>query len=352
MNERGFIMPTAIWLTFLLTVMGSAAIVSTRINLKISSNYKNHTKAFYIAEAATQYAKKTLAFTDSNPITWSSSSFLGAQSTNITITPDSVNPDLTVISATSDINRSISIVELKLEHFMPLLSGVLGGVTSSGPVAVNGTLNIDGRDHDLSCNPIPGTGIQGIYTNATFSQGGSAEVGGHDSGTDYPPVNPGDSTIITSGGTEAVDTPDAVIGIVEGTLKSIAQSGIDGSQYVTDPSTLTLPLQGVTYVELPSGDTWTSQNMLTGGSGVLIVHNSDTNAILENTNGGTFTGLVITDDLVHLHNDIIGALVTLTSNPSAGNVLGNGTGSVCYSTMALNNLTFLKQIREIAWKEI
>ncbi len=351
-NEKGFLLVVAIHIIGLLAFMGTAAMIMTRLDLKMTSNYKNHAKSHYVSDAATQYAKKALAFTDPNPITWSSTSFLGADFITITVTPDSIDPDIATIAATTELNGSLTSVELKVLQFFPPIPGVLGGITSNGPIEVNGSLIIDGRDHDTNCTVLPGAGVPGVYTNATIDQGGSADIGGYAGGIDYVPSDPGDPAIITEGGTEAVDTPDAAIGIPEGTLKSLAQRGIGGSQYITNPANLVLPLQGVTYVELPSGDTWMSQNDLTNGSGVLVVHNSDTNAILENTNGGTFTGLVITDDIIHLHNQIIGALITLTSTPSAGNVLGNGTGSVCYSSAAINGLGFLTQIQELSWREL
>jgi len=351
-NEKGIILAIVLQFIAILALMGSAAVVLTRTDLKITSNYKNRTKSFYVADAATQYAKAALAFTDPNPITWSSASFLGAESVTITVTPDSGDPNIATISATSILHGSNVTVDLGVLQTEPTMAGVVGGITSNGPIAVNGTLDIDGRDHDLNCNVIPGGGVPGIYTNSTFEQGGNGEVGGFANGVEYPLSNPGDPAIITTNGTEAVATPDAAVGFSEGVLKHLAQAGIGGGQYVTDPSNLTLPLQGVTYVELPSGTTWQSSNMLTAGTGVLVVHNSDINAILENTNGGTFTGLIIADDIVHLHNEIIGAIVTLTPNPSSGNVLGNGTGSVCYSSIALGGLNFITEISETAWREV
>jgi hypothetical protein len=67
----------------------------------------------------------------------------------------------------------------------------------------------------------------------------------------------------------------------------------------------------------------------------LIVHNGAKNAIMKNLNSGTFTGLMIVDDPVHIHTQIIGALVGLTRTPSEGNCIGNGSGSVIYSREAI-----------------
>ncbi len=354
-NERGIILIVAIHLLAIILFIGAAAVTLTRIDLKVSANHKNHTKSFWIAEAAIQYVRNIFVSStldDGNVFTWDSSNLLYPNSTGLVIiTPDGTDPDVAVIKSTATYRNSTSVIEIGIKRTKPTFTGILGGVTANGPIAVNGGLEVDGREHDLACNLIAGTGVPGVYTNSTFSQGGSSEIGGYDSGIDYPLSNPGDPAIITENGTGAYDTPDEALGINEGTLKYLAQSGIEGSQYVTDPDNLTLPLRGITYVELPSGGVWQSANMLTNGSGVLVVHNSDINAILENTNGGTFTGLVITDDIIHLHNQIIGALITLTSNPSTGNVLGNGTGSVCYSSQAFNGIGFLEQIEPTFWKE-
>ena len=113
----------------------------------------------------------------------------------------------------------------------------------------------------------------------------------------------------------------------------MAQSGANGSQYVTDPSNLTFPLSGVTYVELASGSTW--QSIALGAStGVLVVHNSSVNAKIKNLNSGTFTGLIIADDIEKIHTTVIGAVVSLTASPT-GNCVGNGNGEILYSSAVL-----------------
>lgn len=50
-DEKGVILSVALLVLAVMTLMGSAAIVSTRTGLKIASNWKTHTKAFYVAEA-------------------------------------------------------------------------------------------------------------------------------------------------------------------------------------------------------------------------------------------------------------------------------------------------------------
>jgi hypothetical protein len=60
-------------------------------------------------------------------------------------------------------------------------------------------------------------------------------------------------------------------------------------------------------------------------------------AKIKNLNWGTFKGLLIVDDIIHIHADILGAVVGLTPNPSEGNCVGNGNGTVKYSRELVAN---------------
>ena len=73
------------------------------------------------------------------------------------------------------------------------------------------------------------------------------------------------------------------------------------------------------------------------GKGILIVHNSDINALVENTQNHEFAGLLIVDDIVRIHNTILGAIFVLTPSPSQGDVIGNGNGFVLFSEEAVVN---------------
>ncbi|MFB3040899.1 MAG: hypothetical protein ACE1ZS_03705, partial [Candidatus Poribacteria bacterium] len=136
------------------------------------------------------------------------------------------------------------------------------------------------------------------------------------------------------------NTPDQLVGYSEGDLKIIAQYGTSGSQHVYDPADLTFPLSGVTYVELPSGVPWNAIDF-GNSSGILVVHNDNVppDAVIKNLNTGTFSGLIIADDMIHVHTTILGAVVTLTPAPSAGNCIGNGSGDVLYSSEAIQTIT-------------
>jgi hypothetical protein len=225
-------------------------------------------------------------------------------------------------------------------------------LTTRNAQAINGNITLDGRDHN-PVSPytfIQQSGVLGVSTTAaTFSCGGSGAIGGtHGNGVDVTPSN--DPTVYGSvvqtnynwGSSGYPTTPDSVMGgsskgYPEGSLKSTAQNQYNGSQYVTDPSQLTFPLRGVTYVELPTGQTWQPVNFGPNSEGILVVHNQQCNATVENLNSGTFTGIIIGDDIVHIHTNIVGVIFTLTPNPSSGNVAGNGNAYLRYSRQAVQN---------------
>ena len=213
--------------------------------------------------------------------------------------------------------------------------GVHGAITAKSAVSTLGNIQIDGRNHDINGNLIANQGTKGISTQQTYSQGGSSGAGGTSAGgTDYAPSKPANASVIEQNATYSFpSTPDDVFGYAAGTLKALAQSGANGGQYVTNPASLTFPLSGVTYVELASGSTWQSVDF-GSSTGVLVVHNSSTNAVIKNLNSGTFKGLLIADDIDKIHTTIIGAVISLTASPS-GNCIGNGSGSVLYSSAAL-----------------
>ena len=243
---------------------------------------------------------------------------------------------LTTTATIGNMSETVTVIANISEAVFP--PGVKGSVTANATVTTTGNMTMDGRDHDEDGDLIPGQGTLGVSTVGALDRGGNSKVGGTDGGVDYAPSKPPDPSVYEEGATLGPTTPDSVMGgpdngYSEGTLKAIAQAGTGGSQYVTNPSLLSFPLQGVTYVELPDGDTWNPIHF-GASSGILVVHNSAGNAKMKNLNSGTFKGLIIADDLEHVHCTVIGAVVTLTSTPS-GNCIGNGNGSILYSSAAI-----------------
>ncbi len=280
----------------------------------------------------------------STPVTISLFGFTATYSSQMVyIDPDSII-QVSITSTNGQITRTSTIYFYKnaIEGVVP--STVKASVTSRANLATLGSMIIDGNDHTTNGDLIsPSSGTYGLWTTGTVNQSGGSTIGGFSNGVSTAPRT--NNTVNIMAGqpvTTAPSTPDlamggASAGYSEGKLKEIALSGVGGSQYVVNPGMLNYPLSGVTYVELAYGDAWTSSNI--SGSGVLIVHNAWTNARMINLNSGTFKGMMIIDDLVHLHTDIIGGVIVLTNAPSEGNCIGNGNGTILYSSSAIKSAT-------------
>jgi hypothetical protein len=274
---------------------------------------------------------------------------LGDGSVNASVIDRTVDPSLPVgtvrVSATGTVNGRAATVQLLVQITGATWpSAVDAGITAQCNIQTNGNMLVDGRDHDWNGNVISNNGMKALSTTSTFSRKGNSMVAGTAAGADVAPTKCGYGSIVAENKVWPDGypfTPDRVMGgasngFSEGTLKSIAQSGVNGSQYATNPSTLTYPLRGVTYVELPSGSTWLPVDFGADSRGVLVVHNTATNAVMKNLNSGTFRGLIIADDMIHIHSQIIGAVFLLTTGPSAGNCIGNGNGSLLFCRDAVS----------------
>lgn len=241
---------------------------------------------------------------------------------------------------------------------------IKGLLTLNANSAINGNIVLDGRDHDMHGNVIATSGIPAVWTtkDTLSTESDAARVGGTNGGVDYPPTNPANPASIALNQTYPggfPQTPDSVFGgeeytFPEGTLKAIAKSGFGGSQYVTDTRDLQYPLSGVTYVETPTTEPkniWSSAEI--PGEGILIVHNQEGNAVMSNAKA-EFKGLIIADDIDHLHGRILGGVIAFRSVLS-GNVVGNGSAEILYSDKALSEAAkFLETASKpsvIAWWE-
>jgi Tfp pilus assembly protein PilX len=59
-NQKGLVLPIALVFLVVLGMMGAAAVMMTRTDIKISGNYKNSETAFYVAEAGIENAREVL----------------------------------------------------------------------------------------------------------------------------------------------------------------------------------------------------------------------------------------------------------------------------------------------------
>jgi hypothetical protein len=253
----------------------------------------------------------------------------------------------------------VTYAELKNEGWVPPI--VRGAWTVDANL--NKTISdmfIDGRNHDLSLNIIPTTGISGVSTSTEFTNLENAAIGGTHNGIDYPMTCPEAPEVIEEnynweGGFP--QSPDEMLGYPEGTLKAVAQSGEFGSQYLLNPAEveisgrkyidgLTYPLSGVTYIEVTNGIEYELRLEQNGNSGILVVHNSDRTSRLKGlkydagTSDGLLTGLLITDYSFHHHLDILGGVVQLSPNlEESKSCNGNADHWVYYSSEAIMNAT-------------
>jgi len=227
---------------------------------------------------------------------------------------------------------------------------VKGLITLNSSNSTSGSIKIDGRDFDTFSTTVnPGQGTYGVWTTgSTFTVGINGGVGGtNTSAVDFAPPFSGvaDPSIIALGQVYSPgfpDTPDSAFGgsaagYPEGTLMSVAKSGVDGSQYVTNPARLKQPLRGVTYVDLPSGGIWNSAYLDEGSRGILVVHNAARNASIRDIYGD-FAGIIVADDIARFHATFWGAIIGLTAAPS-GNVVGNTGCTIRFSRQAILNAT-------------
>jgi hypothetical protein len=249
----------------------------------------------------------------------------------------------------------ITYAEIKSEGWVPPL--VRGAWTVDANLSNTiSDMNIDGRNHDLSLNIIPATGKFGISTTTEFTNLENTAIGGTYNYVDYPMAFPEAPEVIEEnynweGGFP--QSPDEILGYPEGTLKSVAQSGEYGSQYLVNPEVidnfiagLTYPLSGVTYIEVTNGIEYELLLEQNGNSGIVVVHNSDRTSRLKGVNfddatsDGLLTGLLITDYSFHHHVDILGGVVQLSPNlEDSKSCNGNADHWVYYSSEAIVNAT-------------
>ncbi len=203
-------------------------------------------------------------------------------------------------------------------------------VAISGVASTNGNITVDGRDHDANGNLTGAPGLPGISTSSgTFNQGGSSAVGGNG----IAPAQPANPATYLLNAPALPATPEGILGVGSGDLDAYKTSTPPATPFTNQIVYLTT--------------SWNAPNF-NGSSGILIVHNSASTAVLQNVHGG-FKGLVITDDIVHINGDanILGAIVGMKTG---GVTLGNGAGVVNYSSAVVSNLP-LVHYSVVSWED-
>ncbi len=288
--------------------------------------------------------------------------------TTLTVQDSVVGGDsVAVVYCTSIFGQDTTTSIVVLRPKLPPVPGVVhGAMTAFGPIdALVSDMFIDGRNHDINNVFVPGSGRYGVSTGMpVFTNLEPAQIGGTDNTADPPndivPGFPEDPLIIETSAPWPNGwpmTPDAALGLPEGTLKEIAMTGAGGSRYIDadedDDDILKNgpPIRGITYVEVPPGTEWRKAKLNANPEGILVFHSSNNDAFwsdISTTDGSPFKGLMLFDRIFHIHMDILGGLVHISPNTvTDDNCNGNQDHWINYSEETLRAATDLVNIE---WK--
>ncbi len=270
-------------------------------------------------------------------------------------------------------------------------------VTSNGPVALSGSVIVDGRDHDANGFGVVGGGVFGVISSQLVVSGGNSSVGGNgtapvDDPTEldnvfdqFVPFGDGidqdldgrlDEELLDgldNEGDGRIDedlmpfpsSPDAVFGLPEGTLAAYAQSQ---GTYFTSFGELSsymssngneIPGGKIIVLDFPStpeaGPIWNPADFgdaMNADPSIFVFHTPHANAVVRNLHG-RFKGLLLTDYADHVNGEaeILGGILTF-GRSRVGNVYGNGNARILYSSAVLSHLPLIPYFAQKAWREI
>ena len=310
-NEKGMMLIWFYLLIAVLVIMGGSLYALSFQESQLISIDQSRDKAFYLAEAGLDRKLQELRSANTNNI---SSTSLGDGVYSVTY--DNTTKQIRSIGTVNGLSKTVITVVSKIPP-----PGAKAAITSAGNMSFSGNIQVDGRDHDSNGNLNGDSGTYGASAGGTVTQSGSSDIGGNG----IAPASPANPATIEQNATgNTYSTPEALLGVASGSL----------DQYKTS-SPPSLPMSGIVYY---TGDSWIAPDFgtdSTPSTGILIVHNTTSNALLKNLHG-TFKGIIIADDLVHVNGDaeIIGAIIANTSTGTTG----LGSAEVKYSSEILSNL--------------
>ncbi len=277
-NEKGVIMTIVIMLIAFLTVVGSAALMSSKSDLKTSINYKGGTQAFYTAEAGLQAAIHELDDSDTQndfatvslPLTLYNATSFGNGTYTVDLSLYSASPRIiAVASSGTAANGSSRKVQARLEQATaPPTKAIISN--SAIPFPISGNLDLTGTcggmhsNGDLTVSGNPTAELAGGFTSS-----GYMNISGNPCiGSDQCDENPRpdayvlgteeDKTIYENDYSSQPNVPIAKINPAD-VAPRVAALGASGNGYILhDDGTVT------------NGGTCDSTGLCTGGTGVAI----------------------------------------------------------------------------------
>ncbi|MBI1850459.1 MAG: hypothetical protein HYR85_08960 [Planctomycetes bacterium] len=270
-------------------------------------------------------------------------------------------------------------------------------ITANGPVALSGSVTVDGRDWDLNGFGVVGPGVNGVTSSQLVTSGGSSSVGGNGlapirratalNGVFQQAVlygdsldNDGDGRVdeealdgIDNDGDGRVDedlapfpqSPDALLGLADGTLTQLAQN--QGTYFSSASAFSTylsqnggeIPGGKIIVMDFPatsaSGPVWNPGEFgdaMNADPSIVVFHSAYSNSVVKNLHG-RFKGLLVTDYVDHVNGtaEIVGSIVTFGTS-QVGNVFGNGNATIKYSSAVLGLLPVIPSYAQCGWREV
>jgi Tfp pilus assembly protein PilX len=305
-----------------------AMVSSLKLGSKTASVRRTCSSALNLAEAGKEDAlarlrKKTVTPTASQRVGIISQTTLNNGTYAVSCSSDAAKTNLWLLSTgtAEGCTAQIAIEATYIVNGFDL-SWVKGAITAKCTVNVSGNCAVDGRDWDTTGPGSPAAGKDGVWSCKDVSTDGSSAIGGNGAA---PPHPSGEAAGSVEEGQSCASFPssvEALLGLTVGSLDSYKKTP---AQF----NAMTKPFHGIVWVTASCGPV-----DFESSTGIMIVHNSASTAQLQ-TNGGTFKGVLIVDDMKANGNfEAIGA--TFLLNATKGS---NGGADLKYSSKVLNNLS-------------
>jgi len=346
-NEKGIVLVVVIMLMAVLVLLGTTAIMVTTTDMKISSNYREGTRAFYNADAGVE---TVIAYLRTNNVTYPT----GTTPTTITVScPSGYSFNTSVVinyvaagsykfqmtgtgynNASETIEAFIKKVSLYPEGADGAVAMYGGGPAVQFKVGGGGGYAIDGHDYPVPSDP----NCNGSACETTASG---------------LPAVPGLFTVMspTITGNEAAHlggVPTKTLGASRETeYNDFVNYVLANNIYQTALGTRTNPAITV----IPNG---TTLNGTGNGAGIIIVDNGGSLQVIGNFE---YEGLVILRGNGRVFGagtgNIYGSIITIGHTAKLIDL--TGSINMFYSSVALSNLSNINSInttQRVAWRNI